>query len=362
MSFPKYLFLLTLSIGFFHSSFIFTDSSNPLEFQETSNKKKQPFSDHAVLFSGNANPLLAANVAHYLGSNLGSATVSKFNDGEIQIQINENVRNKEVFILQSVCPSLTQSINDNLMELFLLVRTIKRASASSITVVIPYYGYARQDRKTAPRVPISAADIALMLESAGVDRVVTVDLHCGQIQGFFQNVPVDNLFAATLFVDYFINKNLENVVIVSPDAGGVGRAKKFMDYMQDKGVDAGMSIISKQRAKAGIVDSMQLIGSVKDADVIIVDDMCDTAGTLVKAAQLLKDEGANRVFAAITHPLFSGKAIEKIKSSVIEELVTTDTIPLKGASSENITFISIAPLLAEAILRINRGESLSELF
>lgn len=318
--------------------------------------------EDAILFSGNANLPLAKEVASYLGVSLGDAIVKKFNDGEIQIRIKQNIRNKEVFILQSTCSTESQSVNDNLMELFLLIRTMKRSSASSITVVIPYYGYARQDRKTSPRVPISAADVALMLEAAGADRIVTVDLHCGQIQGFFHDSPVDNLYASTKFVPYFVSKDLQNVVVVSPDAGGVERAKKFIEYMGQHGIEAQMAIISKQRAAAGVIDSMKLIGDVKGSDVIIVDDMCDTGGTLVQAAQLLKDEGANRVFAAITHPVFSGTALEKIGGSVIEEMVISDTIPLKKNAPGNITVISVASLLGEAIRRIHSGESVSDLF
>jgi ribose-phosphate pyrophosphokinase len=314
------------------------------------------------LFSGNSNTPLAEAVANYLGVPLGKAAVKKFNDGEISIQIGQNVRNKEVFILQPTCPSEKQSINDNLMELFLLVRTMKRSSAASVTAVIPYYGYARQDRKTAPRVPISAADVALLLESAGVDRVVTVDLHCGQIQGFFHNAPVDNLYASTMFVPYFAQKDLNNVVIVSPDAGGVDRAKKFLEKLGKEDILGRLAIISKQRAKAGVVDSMNLIGDVQGADAIIVDDLCDTAGTLVQAAQLLKDNGAARVFAAITHPVFSGPALERIRNSVIDEMVIADTIPLKEGAPENIRCISMAPLLGEAISRIYLGESVSDLF
>ena len=215
----------------------------------------KPFSENALLFSGNANLPLATKVAEYLHVPLGSATVSKFNDGEIQIQIKENVRNKDIFILQSTCPSDKQSINDNLMELYLLIRTMKRASAGNITVVIPYYGYARQDRKTTPRVPISAADVALLLELAGIDRVLTIDLHCGQIQGFFHNIPVDNLYAASVFIPYFASKELNNVVVVSPDAGGVERATKFLKQLDKKGIPAQMALISKQRASAGVVGS-----------------------------------------------------------------------------------------------------------
>lgn len=324
--------------------------------------KNSLFSNQALLFTGNANTELAEKVAAHLNISLGQASINKFNDGEIQIHINESVRNKDVFILQSNCLSEKQSINDNLMELFLLVRTMKRSSAASITAVIPYYGYARQDRKSAPRVPISAADIALMLETAGVDRVVTVDLHCGQIQGFFHHAPVDNLYASPLFISYFAAKNLNNIVIVSPDAGGVERAKKFSDSLNAKGIITDMAIISKQRAKAGVVESMNLIGDVTGADAIIIDDLCDTAGTLVKAAQLLKDQGANRVFAVVTHPVFSGNALEKIKNSVIEEMVITDTIPLRDEAPENLTRISVAPLIAEALRRIQLGESVSDLF
>lgn len=320
------------------------------------------FNDQAVIVSGNANLPLAHEVANYLGIPLSPALVSKFNDGEIQIKIQTNVRGKDTFIIQSTCPCAGQSINDNLMELFLLVRTMVRASAKSITVVIPYYGYARQDRKVSARVPISAADVALMLELAGVTRVLTVDLHCGQIQGFFRNIPVDNLFAAPIFVNYLASKDLENVVVVSPDAGGVERAKKFMEGLHKKGVAADMALISKQREKAGVVGSMNLIGDVTNADAIIVDDMCDTGGTLVKAAQLLKDSGARRVFAVVTHPVFSCDALTKIGKSVITEMIIADTIPLRGPAPANITCISVSGLLGEAIRRIQYGESISELF
>ncbi|MES2199430.1 MAG: ribose-phosphate pyrophosphokinase [Chlamydiota bacterium] len=316
----------------------------------------------AILFSGNSNIPLAQEVANYLQIPLGDALVDKFNDGEIQISLQDNIRNKNVFILQSNCPSKNQSINDNIMELFLLVRTAKRASAKNITAVIPYYGYARQDRKTSGRVPISAADIALMLEVAGVDRVITIDLHCGQIQGFFRDAPVDNLYASFMFISYIASKNLQNVVVVSPDAGGVERTKKFMDGLIKQGTPAEMALISKQRAQAGVIASMNLIGCVSGSDVIIVDDMCDTGGTLVKAAQLLKDQGANRIFAIITHPVFSGDALEKIRNSVIDEMIISDTIPLREDAPANITVISVASLLGESIRRIQLGESLSELF
>lgn len=319
------------------------------------------YSEDIVVFSGNANLPLAQKVVDFLGVPLGQASVKKFNDGEIAIKVNENVRNKEVFIIQPTCSNCAQSVNDNIMELFLLVRTMKRASADTITAVIPYYGYARQDRKSVARVPISAADVAQMLESAGVDRIVAVDLHCGQIQGFFHDAPVDNLYASTVFVPYFVKKGLQNVVVISPDAGGVDRAKRFQEFLEAQGCPAGIAIISKQRAEAGVVDTMNLIGSVDGCDVIIVDDICDTGGTLVKAADLLKSKGAKRVFAAITHPVFSGDAVQKISKSVIEEMVVTDTIDLRE-QAPNIKVLSVAPLLGEAIHRIHSGKSISELF
>jgi len=318
--------------------------------------------EKAVIFSGNANYGLAEEVVKYLDVPLGDAYVGRFNDGEIRISVNTNVRNKDVFIIQSNCPSDIQSVNDNLMELFLMVRTLKRASAASITAVIPYYGYARQDRKTSGRVPISAADVAMMLEGAGVDRIVTIDLHCGQIQGFFQGIPVDNLYASPLFTSYFSSKDLHNIVVVSPDAGGVERAKRFMEDLGRRGTHAEMALISKQREIPGVVGSMALIGDVKGATAIIIDDLCDTGGTLVKAAKLLKEHGAHRVFAAITHPVFSCTALELIRNSEIDDMVVTNTIPLRGEAPQNIHNISVAALLGEAIRRIQYGESISELF
>lgn len=346
-----------IRLCFMISFFITAVFCNPILI---SNDKK--FAEHAIIFSGNANPALAEKIAAELGVSLGSATVSKFNDGEINIHIKESVRGKHVFIIQSTCCSATQTINDNLMELILLIRTCKRSSAATITIVMPYYGYARQDRKSAPRVPISAADVAAMIELAGADRVLTVDLHCGQIQGFFRDIPVDNLYAAAIFIPYLMEKDLTNAVVVSPDAGGVERATKFLQNLEKQGVSADMAIISKQRAAAGVIASMNLIGDVQGADAIIVDDICDTAGTLVKAAQLLKDHGAKRVFAVITHPVFSGNAMEKIRNSVIDELIIADTIPLRSDAPANIAYISISGLIAQAIYRIHTGESVSELF
>lgn len=320
--------------------------------------------DNVVIFSGNSNQQLSNAVAHHLGMQVGDALVSKFNDGEIRIQIKENVRNKDIFVIQSTCPSPEQqrSVNDNLMELYLMVRALKRASSNSITVIMPYYGYARQDRKVEPRVPISAADVAMLLEAAGADRIVAVDLHCGQIQGFFRNIPVDNLFASIVFTPYFAQKDLENIVVVSPDAGGVTRAKQFLHELKDHQINGEMAMIIKQRKGAGVIDVMNIVGNVKGADAIIVDDLCDTAGTLVKAAQLLKDNGARRVFAAITHPVFSGPALERIRNSAIDEIVISDTIKLGSEAPVNIHQLSISPLLAETIKRIHKGESVSKLF
>lgn len=320
------------------------------------------FAEPAILFSGNANIALAEKIAAHLEVPLGCADISQFNDGEINIRIKESVRGKHVFIIQSICASATRSVNDNLVELFLLIRTFKRASVASITVVLPYYGYARQDRKCAPRVPISAADVASMIEDAGADRVLTVDLHCAQIQGFFHNIPVDNLYAASTLLPRLIEKELSNVVVVSPDAGGVERANMFLHKLEKQGFSGQIALISKQRAGAGVIASMTLIGNVEGADAIIVDDMCDTGGTLVKAAQLLKDSGARRVFAVITHPVFSSNAMEKIRNSVIDELIVADTIPLRGEVPANIAYISVSPLIAEAMRRIHNGESISEIF
>jgi len=316
-----------------------------------------------LILSGNASAELGASVAEELDIVPSKALISTFNDGEIRIQILENVRNRDVFVIQSTSPTKERSINDNLMELYFLVRTLKRSSANTITAVIPYYGYARQDRKMEPRVPISASDVAMLLESSGVDRVISVDLHCGQIQGFFRNIPVDNLYASTVFVPYFAKKQLDNLVVVSPDAGGVDRAKHFMEKLAREGVESDLAIIIKQRAQAGVVDKMNLVGNVTGSDVVIVDDLCDTGGTLIKAAEMLVENGARRVFAAITHPVFSGPALERIKNSVFTEVVVTDSIMLKDQEiPQNITCISIAPLLAEAIRRNYSGESVSALF
>jgi ribose-phosphate pyrophosphokinase len=316
-----------------------------------------------VLFSANANPELAAEIAALLGSPLGSATVARFADGEVNVQVHDNVRGKDVYIIQPTSPP----VNEHLMELLLLVSTMRRASAERITCVIPYYGYARQDRKMTARVPISAADVARLLEAMGVDRVVAVDLHCGQIQGFFgPRVPVDNLDAGTVGVSYFAAKGLVNPVVVSPDAGGVYRAKQFREGLNAlaPSLDTGLAMIIKQRMRAGQIERMDLVGSVEGADAVIVDDMIDTAGTLCTAAANLKANGARKVFAFASHGLFSGPASDRIARSVLEEVVVTNTIPLKAGAkaNEKIVQLSVAPLLAEAIKRVHLKQSVSELF
>lgn len=314
------------------------------------------------LFTGSANAELAEMVADHLGIEVGKADISKFNDGEIRIQIQENIRNCDIYILQSICNSRQSTVNDNLVELFLMIRAMKRASAKNVTAVIPYYGYARQDRKITSRVPISASDIAMMLELAGADQVMAIDLHSGQIQGFFHEVPVDNLSASKIFVPYIVQQNLHDPVIISPDAGGVERARIFIEGLEAQGISSKLAVIIKHRAEAGVVESMDLVGNVSGSDVVIIDDICDTAGTLVQAAQELKNNGARRVFACITHPIFSGPAIDRISSSCIDKLIVTNTVPLLTPTPSNVEQISIAPLIAEAILRTSQGQSLKELF
>jgi ribose-phosphate pyrophosphokinase len=314
------------------------------------------------LFTGNSNKPLAEDIAKHLGMKLGKMTVDNFADGECNVMINENVRGKDVYIIQPTSPP----VNETLMELLLMISTMRRASARKITAIIPYYGYARQDRKMQARVPISAADVSRLLESMGVDRVVAVDLHCGQIQGFFgPRVPVDNLDGGTVGVTYFGDMDLVNPVIVSPDAGGVYRAKQFREALSKKhDMDCGLAMIIKQRAKANEIDRMDLVGAVDGCDVIIVDDMVDTAGTLCKAAQVLKDHGARNVYAFASHGVFSGPAPTRIANSVLTELVVLDTVPLSPESlaTGKITQLSVGPLLAQAIYNIHYKKSISALF
>ncbi|KAG7400518.1 Ribose-phosphate pyrophosphokinase 2 [Phytophthora boehmeriae] len=324
---------------------------------------KHPKINGLKIFSGNANHELASNVAKLVGVELGKITVERFADGEVNLMVHENVRGKDVYIVQPTCVP----VNENLMELLLMVSTMRRSSARRITAVIPYYGYARQDRKMAARVPISAADVARLLEAMGVDRVIAVDLHCGQIQGFFgPHVPVDNLDGGLVGVSYFGNHNLVNPVVVSPDAGGVARAKKFREWLVGKhGLpNTGLAMIIKQRIKAGEIDRMDLVGQVEGSDCIIVDDMIDTAGTLCKAAQHLADHGARNVYAFASHGLFNGAANERIKKSALKEVVVVNTTPLPKncEGNEKIVQLDIAPLLAQAIQNIHGKKSVSQLF
>jgi len=304
-----------------------------------------------MIFSGTANPKLSQEVSEYLDLPLSRATINRFSDGEINIQIAESVRGKDVYIIQPT----SAPANANLMELLIMVDALKRSSAKTITAVIPYYGYARQDRKAAPRVPISAKLVADMLETAGVTRVVTIDLHAAQIQGFF-NIPVDNLYGASLFIDYIKQKNFDNPIIASPDIGGVARARYFAAKL---GLD--MVIIDKRREKANEAEVMNIIGEVEGKDVILIDDMIDTAGTMVKGAKALKAKGAKSVMACCTHPVLSGPAYERIESGEIDELVVSNTIPLAKESSK-IKVLSTARLLGEVIRRINNNESVNSLF
>lgn len=303
------------------------------------------------IFSGNANRKLAEEVAAYLGIPLGNAAVSRFSDGEINVQIMESVRGNDVFVIQPTCPP----VNENLMELLVIVDALRRASSGRITAVIPYYGYARQDRKVQPRVPITAKLVANLITVAGANRVLTVDLHAGQIQGFF-DIPVDNLMALPVFVEY-VKKNIDltNAVVVAPDAGGVERARKFA-----KKLDLPLAVIDKRRSAPNVAEVMHVVGDVKGKIALIIDDIIDTGGTLVKAASALVEKGATLVYAFATHPVFSGQAKEKILSSVISRVVVTNTIPQDAF--DKVDIISVGPLVGEAIKRIHKNESVSVLF
>ncbi|BBG30907.1 ribose-phosphate pyrophosphokinase [Zymobacter palmae] len=308
-----------------------------------------------MVFAGNAHPELARKVAECLDNRLGHATVGQFSDGEIAVEINENVRGKDVFILQSTCVPT----NDNLMELILMVDALRRASATRITAVMPYFGYARQDRRVrSARVPISAKVVADMMVKAGVDRVMTMDLHADQIQGFF-DVPVDNVYGSPILLDDIERQNYDDVVIVSPDIGGVVRARAVA-----KQLNVELAIIDKRRPRANQAQVMHIIGDIQDRTCILVDDMVDTAGTLCKAAEALKVRGAKRVLAYATHPILSGPAIDNISSSQLDELVVTDTIPLSEAArrSGKIRQLTVAGLIGEAIRRVSNEESVSAMF
>jgi ribose-phosphate pyrophosphokinase len=307
------------------------------------------------IFAGNSNLPLAREICDYLEAPLGKATVETFSDGESKVEIKENVRGGDVFVIQSTCAPG----NDNLMELLVMLDAFKRASASRITAVIPYYGYARQDRKVVPRVPISAKLVADLITTAGASRILTMDLHSGQIQGFF-NIPVDNLYATPVLLQHLQRQlNRNEVTIVSPDAGGVERARDFATRL-----DASLAIIDKRRVGPNVVAEMNIIGEVKGQTAVLLDDMVDTAGTLTMAAEALKEDGAKRILGCCTHPVLSGPAIQKINDSPLEELIVTNTVPLRPDASKckKIKVLSVAHLIGEAIRRTHEEQSISSLF
>ncbi|NQU73446.1 MAG: ribose-phosphate pyrophosphokinase [Candidatus Omnitrophica bacterium] len=306
-----------------------------------------------LVFSGNANPKLANEICDYLGIELGQAFVGKFSEGEISVKIEQDVRGKDVFLIQSTCPP----VNDNFMELLIMIDAITRASARRITAVIPYYGYARQDRKDQPRVPITAKLTANLITVAGADRVLTIDLHAGQIQGFF-DIPLDHLFAVNVFVEYFSKRKVKNLVVVSPDVGGIKMARAYA-----KRFSADLAVVDKRRIDDQKAEVMNILGEVEGKNVVLVDDMVATAGSLVEAVAALKKAGAQDIYAAITHAVLSGPAIDRIKKSDLKELIVANTIPIpKEKEIKKLMVLSIGPLLAEAIRRIHNEESVSSLF
>lgn len=305
------------------------------------------------IFTGNANPELAQKIADSIGLPLGKATVSTFSDGEISVNIEETVRGTDVFVVQPTNPP----VNDNLMELLILIDAFKRASAGRVTAVLPYYGYARQDRKAKARDPITAKLVADILTSAGADRILTMDLHAAQIQGYF-DIPVDHLLGVPILAKYFQEKEIKDLVVVSPDLGSVTRARNFANLL-----DAPIAIIDKRRPQANVAEVMNIIGDIEDKNVILIDDMIDTAGTITQGANALKEFGAKEVYACCTHPVLSGPAIERIQNSVIKELIITDTIPLPDEKKiDKIKIKSVAPVFGEAIQRIYKNISVSKLF
>jgi ribose-phosphate pyrophosphokinase len=305
------------------------------------------------IFTGNAHRALGEGICRSLGVELGDTHLSRFADGEVWFQIRDNVRGADVFVVQPTCPP----VNENLMELLVMLDAFKRSSASRITAVIPYYGYARQDRKDKPRVPISAKLVADLLSAAGTDRILTMDLHASQIQGYF-DVPVDHLFAAPVFVEYFSRSKLPALTVVSPDAGGVERARAYA-----KRLDAALAIVDKRRDQPNVAEVHNVIGDVEGRTALIIDDMVDTAGTLTKVAQAIKDAGAREVLAASSHALLSDDALEKIDNSCLSKLIVTDSIPTKlGIKSEKLVVLSVAPLLGKAIRNIHEETSVTSLF
>jgi len=312
------------------------------------------FSKSVKIFSGSASVALTDGICQNVETTRGRASVGKFSDGESKVQIGENIRGSDVFIVNSTCPP----VNDNLMEMLILIDAACRASAERVTAVLPYFGYARQDRKDRPRVPITAKLVSNLLVAAGADRVLTIDLHCGQIQGFF-DIPVDHLSGDVVFVNHILEREIENLVVVSPDTGSVARIREFA-----RRLDAPLAIVDKRRPKENVSEVMHVIGDVEGKHALIFDDMIDTGGTLVKAAKAIKDLGALDVIACSTHPVFSGDAVARIEDSVLDEVLVSDTVPLKAEAKacDKIRVLSIAPLLGEAIRRVHQEESLSILF
>ena len=306
-----------------------------------------------MIFSGNANPILARDICTYLQVSLGDALVGRFSEGEVRVKINQDVRGRDVFIVQPTCPP----VNDNLMELLIMIDALRRASARRITAVVPYYGYARQDRKDQPRVPITAKLVANLITEAGASRVLTMDLHAHQIQGFF-DIPLDHLFAVNVFVEYFAQLQLGEVVVVSPDVGGVKVARAYAKRMR-----AAFAVVDKRRISSEEAEVLDIMGQVEGKVAVIVDDLVATAGSLVEAVKALREAGATDVYAAITHPILSGPAQERLRASTLKELVVTDTIPMEASKRlAKIHILTVAPLLGEAIRRIHREESVSSLF
>jgi ribose-phosphate pyrophosphokinase len=312
--------------------------------------------DKLRVFTGNANRKLAADITKKIGISLGKMFVGRFSDGEVQVKIQENVRGKDCFVIQPTCPP----VNENLVELLVIIDALLRASAKRITAVMPYYGYGRQDRKSEPRVPISAKLVATLLTASGADRILSMDLHAGQIQGFF-DIPVDHLYATPVFIKYFNDKKFDkyrnNFVVVAPDAGGVERARAFAKY-----INSNLAIVDKRRPSPNQAAIMNIIGEVKDKMAIILDDMVDTGGTLVKVAYALKKKGAKIIYGAASHGVLSGNAVSLIEESPIEKLIITDSIPLNNKKSDKIVVLSVSELLAKSIIRIYKEESVSELF
>jgi ribose-phosphate pyrophosphokinase len=306
------------------------------------------------VFTGNANPRLAEDICHYLSCDLGRSSNKRFSDGEFNFYIEENVRGADVFIVQPTCPPSDR----NLMDLLIMVDAFRRSSADRITVVIPYFGFARSDKKDRPRVPIASKLVANLIEAAGVNSVLTMDLHASQIQGFF-DIPVDHLYAAPEFISHYQDNRMPNLVVVSPDTGGAERARAYA-----KRLDAGLALCDKRREKANVAEVMNVVGDVKGKNCIVVDDMCDTGGSLTKVAEALKNAGAERIHACFTHPVLSGQAVEKLGHSAYEQIVVTDTIPLSEAAAEmsKIKVLSVSRLLARAIKSIHEETSVSSLF